>query len=82
MVGATGAFEQFVYYAGPIVQLLYWSVLIVASLWAVILFKRWVDFQTGAKAESSAATLGGVLPPSGAPEASPSTQVDVDRFVE
>jgi len=53
MIGAapTGfeqQFQQFVYYAGPILQLVYWLAMIVAALWAVALFKRWVEFQTGA----------------------------------
>jgi len=83
MVGATGGFEaqfqEFVYYAGPIIQLMYWLVMIVAALWAVVLFKRGVDFQTGAKAEETkSASSAPAAPAASAPE----KPVDVDKFVE
>lgn len=41
-------FQQFVYYAGPILQIALWLVMIVVAIYAVLLFKRLVDFQTGA----------------------------------
>lgn len=44
--GFEAQFQNFVYYAGPIIQLLFWTVMIVAAIWAVLLFKRWVDFNT------------------------------------
>ncbi len=71
--GFEAQFQQFVYYAGPIIQLLYWAVMIVAALWAVYLFKRWVDFQVGSGEE-------------GAPESSDvessAGSVDVEEFVD
>ena len=61
MIGAPGGFEaqfqQVVFYAGPVIQLVYWLVMIVAALWAVSLFKKWVDFQVGdSDADASADT--------------------------
>ncbi|MHB9003118.1 MAG: hypothetical protein ACYC6C_03520 [Coriobacteriia bacterium] len=44
--GFEAQFQNFVYYAGPIIQLLFWVVMIIAAIWAVLLFKRWVDFHT------------------------------------
>ncbi|MCL4079358.1 hypothetical protein MX659_07150 [Coriobacteriia bacterium Es71-Z0120] len=44
--GAANGFEQFVYYAGPIIQMLYWIVMAVAAVSAVLLLKRWVDHAT------------------------------------
>jgi hypothetical protein len=80
MVGATGGFEaqfqEFVYYAGPIVQLLYWIVLMAAAVWAVLLFKRWVDFQTGAKRGDTA------TPAQDDSAGRTSTPINVDEFVE
>ncbi len=72
-------FQEVVYYAGPIIQLGYWLVMIVAALWAVVLLKRWVDFQTGASRPAD-------TPAPGAPaarSASPSEKaISVDEFVE
>ncbi len=45
--GFEAQFQQFVYYAGPILQILMWVVMIVAVIYALVLFKRLVDFQTG-----------------------------------
>ena len=46
--GFEAQFQQFVYYAGPILQIALWLVMIVVAIYAVLLFKRLVDFQTGA----------------------------------
>ena len=52
-VGATSGFDvwfqEFVFYAGPIIQLVFWLAMIVAAFWAVMIFKRLVDFQTGSR---------------------------------
>ncbi len=40
-------FQNFMYYAGPIVQILFWVVLGVAAIWATLIFKRYVDFMMG-----------------------------------
>ncbi|MDT8434256.1 MAG: hypothetical protein RQ731_05820 [Anaerosomatales bacterium] len=69
------AFQEFVFYAGPIIQLAYWLVMIVAALWAVTLFKRWVEYQTGVKADAAGTDAGS------APTAT-ATPVSVDEFVE
>ncbi|PKQ09987.1 MAG: hypothetical protein CVT69_02055 [Actinobacteria bacterium HGW-Actinobacteria-9] len=55
--GFEAQFQEFVYYAGPIIQLLYWVVMIIAALWAVLLIKRWVDFQTRTHDEAAAPVL-------------------------
>ena len=85
MVGAQSgfeaAFQEFVYYAGPVIQLAYWLVMIVAALWAVVLFKRWVDFQTGAgKTEGASESPAGASAPVTA--MSQDKPVSVDEFVE
>ena len=72
------AFQEFVYYAGPIIQLAYWLAMIVAALWAVTLFKRWVEFQTSAKADVAESALPAVAT---AP-AAPAKAISIDEFVE
>lgn len=73
MVGAQSgfavAFQEFIYYAGPIVQILYWVVLAVAAIYAVVLLKRLVDHKTGGVATKAADTVTG-------------EPVRVDEFVE
>ncbi len=66
-------FQEFLFYAGPIVQILYWITLAVAAIAAVVLLKRWIDFLTGAAV--SAAEEGARSPERPAP-------VNVDEFVE
>lgn len=48
--GFEAQFQQFIYYAGPVLQIALWLVMIFCAIYAVLLFKRLVDFQTG-KAE-------------------------------
>lgn len=45
--GFQAAFTSFMYYAGPIVQIVFWVVLAAAAVWACVIFKRYVDFVTG-----------------------------------
>jgi len=71
MSTGTSGFESFVYYAGPIVQLLYWVVMMVVAVWAVVLFKRLVDHKI-ARHTRPAET--------GAAESAPA--LDIDQFVE
>lgn len=66
--GVSSGFDQFVYYAGPIVQLLYWVVMASVSVWAVLLLKKLVDHKTR---DSAAST-----PPPAA------THIAIDEFVE
>lgn len=76
------AFQEFVFYAGPIIQLTYWLVMIVAVLWAVTLFKRWVDHQIGVRADEpahDAASSGASATP---PTAASQKPISVDEFVE
>ncbi len=63
-------FEQVMFYLGPIVQVLYWTVISVCAVAAVRLLKRWVDHATSG--EGAAAS--GETP--GEPE------VDIEPFVE
>jgi hypothetical protein len=71
------AFQEFVYYAGPMIQLAYWLAMIVAALWAVTLLKRWVDFQTGAKGEAADSAT-----PMVATAPAPDKAISIDEFVE
>ncbi len=79
-VGAPSAFDlwfqSFVAYAGPILNLLFWVVMMVAVIWAVMLFKRLVDFQTGAAKPSEGATeIASTTKEGGA-------AIDIEEFVE
>ena len=52
MVGASAGgfeaqFQEIIFYIGPVLQLVYWLAMIVAAIWAVMLFKKWVEFQIG-----------------------------------
>ena len=77
MVGAQSEFayrfQEFVFYAGPIVQILYWVTLAVAAVVAVVLLKRWVDFQTGAATSAAEEDVR---------SSERSAPVNVDEFVE
>ncbi len=64
------AFQEFIYYAGPIVQILYWVVLAASAVYAVLLFKRLVEFKAGGAAAPGRA------------EGSPERPVSVEEFVE
>ncbi|MBE0418481.1 MAG: hypothetical protein IBX63_12075 [Coriobacteriia bacterium] len=79
--GLEVAFQEVIYYAGPIVQLGYWLVMIVAALWAVTLFKRWVDFQTCANGTAEEAGRTGAAAAPAAP-AAPEKPVSIEEFVE
>lgn len=74
------AFQEFVFYAGPAIQLTYWLVMIVAALWAVTLFKRWVDFQTGAGRNVESPDVPAPVGPAAAPTSE--KPVSVEEFVE
>ncbi|MDP2181983.1 MAG: hypothetical protein Q8K99_05355 [Actinomycetota bacterium] len=63
-------FQQFMYYAGPTIQVLYWIAMVVVAIWAVMIFKRWVDFQTGVVAKKAAEDTGANEP------------IKIEEFVE
>lgn len=44
-------FQNFMYFAGPILQLVFWIVLGACAIWACLIFKRYVDFMSGAVSE-------------------------------
>lgn len=69
-------FEQVMFYLGPIVQVLYWTVISVCAVAAVRLLKRWVDHATSrgeaaASTEVRASTEGPIEP-----------EIDIEPFVE
>ncbi len=82
MIGAQSGFEatfqEFIFYAGPVIQLAYWATMIVVALWAVTLFKRLVDFKTGADKSAPGAETPVVDAAAPARPDKPS----VDEFVE
>jgi len=63
-------FEQVMFYVGPIVQVLYWTVISVCAVAAVRLLKRWVDHAT------SGGTAGERREAPGEPK------IDIEPFVE
>ncbi len=73
MLGPESGFEQVIYYVGPIVQLLFWVVMAVCALWAVLLFKRYVDHVTGGRTdgEKPAVSVDAAQEP-----------IDIEPFVE
>ncbi|MDY0087805.1 MAG: hypothetical protein RBS78_04575 [Coriobacteriia bacterium] len=81
--GVEAAFQEFVYYAGPILQLLYWLTMVVAALWAVLLFKRWVEFQTAQDSGAAKeATVRETLDAKGSVQDRVETMISVDEFVD
>ncbi|MDP2232425.1 MAG: hypothetical protein Q8K89_02225 [Actinomycetota bacterium] len=72
--GFQAQFQEFMYYAGPIIQILFWVVIAAAAIWACVIFKRYVAFQMGAGSTMSGAD-------EGAAPASEKT-VSVEEFVE
>lgn len=82
MVGASSdfasKFNEFMFYVGPSLQLLYWIVIATASVFAVLQFKRYVDFVVGAKKV-------GVRSDTAANDIAASDvteEIDIDKFVE
>ncbi|MBS3956545.1 MAG: hypothetical protein KGZ40_03310 [Clostridiales bacterium] len=77
MIGAQSdfavRFQEFVFYAGPIVQMLYWIVVAGAALYAVLLLRRHMSAHFAGGKELPGASR------SPAPETAP---VSVDEFVE
>lgn len=85
-VGATSGFDvwfqEFVFYAGPIIQLLFWLAMIVAAFWAVMLFKRLVDFQTGSRTAAVDEPVALDSEPATKAEKPAKPAIDVEEFVE
>jgi len=73
MVGASSQFaadfNEFMYYAGPILQLMYWIIIAAAAVFAAWQFKRYVDYVVGSKSARSKGS-------------SDATDIDIDKFVE
>jgi hypothetical protein len=53
-------FQQFMYYAGPLVQIAFWTGMLVIALLAYLQFKRLVDAKVAALAAKSQAGRAGV----------------------
>jgi len=80
--GFEAQFQQFVYYAGPILQITLWLVMIVVAIYAVVLFKRLVDFQTGAKKVADAPVLAAPVAPAEEKKAKKEDAIKIEEFVE
>ena len=83
MIGAPTGFEQFwqlyvLQYGAPILQMLLWIVQIAVFVYAVMLFKRLVDFKTG-RTESDASDGASAL--NDAP-GEVNEKVNIEEFVE
>lgn len=82
--GFEAQFQQFIYYAGPVLQIALWLVVIFCSIYAVLLFKRLVDFQTGKvqATESAVETKGEGDTGSETKKAKKDEAIKVEEFVE
>ncbi|GAB4276590.1 MAG: hypothetical protein Kow0056_07190 [Coriobacteriia bacterium] len=74
--GFEAFWTQFLNYAYPALQMLYWLVMIAVALVAVSLFKKWVNHQTGSDARAEASEEG----PGTADE--PDEEISVEEFVD
>jgi Ca2+/H+ antiporter len=70
-------YGNIIYFFG---QLAFWLALAVAAVYAVVLFKRLVDHQTGAAAAKAAEKAAGDSAQAGKPKAD--EPVKIDEFVE
>jgi|GEM_PF-1388526 len=86
MVGASSQFaadfNEFMYYAGPILQLMYWIIIAVAAVFAAWQFKRYVDHVVGGKSARSARGVEDAAASESGQVASDKTEIDIDKFVE
>lgn len=85
--GFEAAFQEFVYYAGPALQLAYWLTMIVVSVCALVLFKRWVEFQTAeskgaAKAKDLSESISDPEQPATSSSSATGATISVDEFVD
>ena len=78
--GFAAVFEQFVTYAGPVIQLLYWLAIGFAAIYAAVQFKRLVDAGIAAMA-ARPGHEGGAAGDTAAGKAADS-EIDIDAFVE
>jgi hypothetical protein len=74
-------FQQFMYYAGPIVQLLFWIAIAAAAIYAVILFKKFVQLKA-IEVGVDAVVAADALEDKAETTAAADTKVSVDEFVE
>ncbi|MDA3936439.1 MAG: hypothetical protein PF636_06190 [Actinomycetota bacterium] len=81
MVGASSdfasKFNEFMFYVGPSLQLLYWIVIAAASVFAALQFKRYVDFIVGGKKIVMSDIAANDIAASDATE-----EIDINKFVE
>jgi len=42
-VGFQAQFQEFIFYVGAVLQLMFWLVLPIVAIWAVLIFKRAAD---------------------------------------
>ena len=87
--GFEAQFQEFMYYAGSIFQLLYYAILPLVAIWAVLLFKRMVDFRTGSgkfanagAVEAAASSAAEETSDDAGTAAAESTPIKVEKFVE
>ena len=80
MIGAPTGFELFwqtyiLQYGAPILQMILWIVQIAVFVYAVVLFKRLVDFKTGRNVSDAVADAGPDAP-------AVEEKIDIEEFVE
>jgi hypothetical protein len=77
--GFEAQFQEFMFYAGSIAQLLYYAVLPIVAIWAVLVFKRLVDHKTSTASDESSTDV--LVDDDAAPKAS-DRPIQVEKFVE
>ncbi|MDP2401698.1 MAG: hypothetical protein Q8M66_06940 [Actinomycetota bacterium] len=77
--GFEAQFQEFMFYAGSIAQLLYYAVLPIVAIWAVLVFKRLVDHKTSSGVDESADVYTGI---DASLDATTEQPIKVEKFVE
>jgi predicted signal transduction protein with EAL and GGDEF domain len=81
-------FQQFMYYAGPIVQIIFWAGMLVIALLAYLQFKRLVDARVAALTAKTQAghvpglESGAILVAAAGSDAAGADDIAVEEFAE
>jgi len=65
-VGFQAQFQEFVFYVGAVLQLMFWLVLPIVAIWAVLIFKRAADAYIANLSGSAVPAVASAKPSAGA----------------